>query len=145
MRLTHPVRHSVPVPRGQGLQGPSVVVHPQSGGLPSGHPGAVLPHWPAASRTICIPAAHPVGPHLIVKEQLIFWVLAGWHNPGCGGLLLWRAVKLLVRIEFRLLEERGRRWVSRDEINLDETLKNINSISAGGVKTQANTKKQIHQ
>lgn len=120
IRLTHPVRHSVPVPRGQGLQGPSVVVQPQPVGLPSGQPGAVLPHRPAASRTICIPAAHPVGPHIVVEEQLIFRVRVGRRYLGCGGLLLWWAVRLLVRIEIRLLEEKGRGSGSRLEINLDE-------------------------
>lgn len=104
--LTHPVRTGVPVPRGQGLQGPTVVVRPQPGGLPSGHSGTVLPSWPTACRTIGLLGAQPIGPQVTVHHQLIFGVLNDGWGSGCGGVLLRGAVELLVGIQFWVLDRR---------------------------------------
>lgn len=68
VHFTHPVRHCVPVARGQGLQGPPVLVNAQPVGLPSGQPGAILPHGPAAPWTICILPTHPIGLYFIVEK-----------------------------------------------------------------------------
>lgn len=120
--ITHPVRHSVPISWGQTLQGPFVMVRPNPGALPSGHPGAILPDWSsAASWTICISATEPVGLQIVVEVQLIFRILADYRCFGRGGFLLWWAVQLLVWIQFWLLEgqkvknEEWKTWMNLSE------------------------------
>lgn len=105
VNLTHPVRICIQVPWSQRLQGPSVMVKTHPGGLPSGQLGAILPKRLSASWAICLFPTLPIGLDVIAEKQLIFRVLAGGHNAGCRGLLLWKTIRLLVQIHFRFLEE----------------------------------------
>lgn len=134
--LTHPVRTRVPVPRGQGLQGPAEVVRSQPGGLPSGEPGAFVCDRPAAAWPIGLPAAQPVGLQIVVQQKLVLGVLGDHGGSGRGQLLLGRAVGLLAGIHFWFLKDGGRGFRGKVEMQLRSKSNDLRHF-------HSNVKKQI--